>query len=893
MLAELQAEADALYRPRGAQLPLNLALRTYDAAKKRIAQLATTSDKWLEVERQIEDARGELARLRAERAALFEERERARATASAARSLDSARARLVEIEAALAATNAELEAIDAPAELLARAQAIADLQERLGSHRKAQLDRPRIAAELEAIEERARRAERDVPKGAEPSGTVVDAHVRKLALDAASLRERTRQIESREAELASVVERTEERLAALRPAEDSSVLRDALDSARREGDVEARLAAAERRASRDRSEAEARTRALGGFSGTLEELAVLAVPPSDVVASHAREAAARAERTRAAADRRRKLEEERADIERGLAALRAEGDVPTEEVLARARAERDALWEAVKGGASAEAGRYERAVRAADELADRLRREASRVSRSSELTAGAQALARKLELATEEARALESDAARQARAWDALWRPAGVSGAPDEMVAWLARHEVAVAAASRALEAAKDVDALAADSSRARSPLAATLGAEAEGKSLAELERAASRALAALEKRAKERETLERTLEGAREERDRIARERAACNRDRAAWATQWASCTRSLGLGEGASPEEVTAAMEALGALARAGDDLEKARRRLDGIDRDAARFADDVRAVAAACAPDLAARSPDDACAELARRLAAAADRRARKETLEEQRRKQTAQAADARAAVEARAAAPGASESAAAAEARATELDAVVAELDNRIQQTSRHLGGVETGAKQFDQSPAVEQAAEAQRQLARVRNLVEHYARVRLAGAAVARVLERYRKENQGPVLARASELFSMLTLGSFESLEVGFGESDEPVLVAVRDGRRLETSALSDGTLDQLYLALRVASLERLTESRGPLPLLLDDVLVHFDNQRAAAALAVLAELAKRTQVILFTHHARVVDLARRAVSDRDGAAAPIHDLAAI
>jgi uncharacterized protein YhaN len=138
-----------------------------------------------------------------------------------------------------------------------------------------------------------------------------------------------------------------------------------------------------------------------------------------------------------------------------------------------------------------------------------------------------------------------------------------------------------------------------------------------------------------------------------------------------------------------------------------------------------------------------------------------------------------------------------------------------------------------------------------------------------------------------------VLARASELFSVLTLGSFEGLEVGFDQGDEPVLVALRDKKQLEASALSDGTLDQLYLALRVASLERLIESRGPLPLLLDDVLVHFDDQRAAAALSVLGALAKKTQVILFTHHRRIVDLATRAISDRDGgAAARVHELSA-
>jgi uncharacterized protein YhaN len=138
-----------------------------------------------------------------------------------------------------------------------------------------------------------------------------------------------------------------------------------------------------------------------------------------------------------------------------------------------------------------------------------------------------------------------------------------------------------------------------------------------------------------------------------------------------------------------------------------------------------------------------------------------------------------------------------------------------------------------------------------------------------------------------------VLARASALFAALTLGGYDGLEVGFGEADEPVIVAVREGRRLETGALSDGTLDQVFLALRIASLERLARAREPLPLLLDDVLVHFDDQRAAAALAALSELAKLTQVILFTHHERIVEIARRAIHDRDGAkAAGIHDLAA-
>jgi uncharacterized protein YhaN len=51
----------------------------------------------------------------------------------------------------------------------------------------------------------------------------------------------------------------------------------------------------------------------------------------------------------------------------------------------------------------------------------------------------------------------------------------------------------------------------------------------------------------------------------------------------------------------------------------------------------------------------------------------------------------------------------------------------------------------------------------------------------------------------------------------------------------------------------------------------------PLPFIADDLLLNLDNSRAEAALRTLAELAKTTQVLLFTHHAHMADLARRAV----------------
>ena len=64
---------------------------------------------------------------------------------------------------------------------------------------------------------------------------------------------------------------------------------------------------------------------------------------------------------------------------------------------------------------------------------------------------------------------------------------------------------------------------------------------------------------------------------------------------------------------------------------------------------------------------------------------------------------------------------------------------------------------------------------------------------------------------------------------------------------------------------SEGTVDQLYLALRLAVSEELTPEA---PLVLDDALVRFDDQRLEKAMEILKEEAKKKQVILFTCQGR-------------------------
>jgi chromosome segregation protein len=167
------------------------------------------------------------------------------------------------------------------------------------------------------------------------------------------------------------------------------------------------------------------------------------------------------------------------------------------------------------------------------------------------------------------------------------------------------------------------------------------------------------------------------------------------------------------------------------------------------------------------------------------------------------------------------------------------------------------------------------------AEAKRQeaLAAMGDVAEQYLEVATAGKLLKWAIDRYRDRQQGPMLQRASTVFAELTLGDFVKLGVDY-EKDTPALYAKRRGGPVvEVAGLSEGTRDQLYLALRIAALELHLVGAPPLPFVADDLFVNFDDARAEAGLRVLRALSAHTQVIFLTHHAHLLPLVREVFSE--------------
>lgn len=214
-------------------------------------------------------------------------------------------------------------------------------------------------------------------------------------------------------------------------------------------------------------------------------------------------------------------------------------------------------------------------------------------------------------------------------------------------------------------------------------------------------------------------------------------------------------------------------------------------------------------------------------------------------------------------------------------------ATGADAQEAALAYEQSQADEHLKTTriaEESARReveaIDSSDITARAREAmEHTAARVRSDMAPWIRSKLAHALLAEALKRFRERAQGPMLRAATTYFAKMTGGEFDRL-VSDDTGREPVLMAQRRGgsRLIGVHEMSEGTRDQLYLALRLAALELQRKAGLSMPVLLDDVLMTSDEERSAATLDALAEFSKGTQVVVFTHHDHVAQLAAKHVS---------------
>jgi len=124
---------------------------------------------------------------------------------------------------------------------------------------------------------------------------------------------------------------------------------------------------------------------------------------------------------------------------------------------------------------------------------------------------------------------------------------------------------------------------------------------------------------------------------------------------------------------------------------------------------------------------------------------------------------------------------------------------------------------------------------------------------------------------YEQEKQPHMLELASSYIERLTGGIYTFDILGINEG---VALVNGNGERLELKFWSSGLADQVYLALRLALAKVFSYQVESLPIILDDILVRFDENRQRSALELLAEIGKNQQIWLFTCQRTVYDMAQ-------------------
>jgi uncharacterized protein YhaN len=144
------------------------------------------------------------------------------------------------------------------------------------------------------------------------------------------------------------------------------------------------------------------------------------------------------------------------------------------------------------------------------------------------------------------------------------------------------------------------------------------------------------------------------------------------------------------------------------------------------------------------------------------------------------------------------------------------------------------------------------------------IAELQDLAESWSVTTIALALLRRTRARYEKEHRPEVLSLAEGLLAAWTGGRYVRILAPMGKQVQELQRS--DGVNVPLAALSTGTEQQLYLALRFGLLEHFAGQAESLPVVMDDILVNFDPVRAERAARSIEDLATRHQVLYFTCH---------------------------
>lgn len=201
------------------------------------------------------------------------------------------------------------------------------------------------------------------------------------------------------------------------------------------------------------------------------------------------------------------------------------------------------------------------------------------------------------------------------------------------------------------------------------------------------------------------------------------------------------------------------------------------------------------------------------------------------------------------------------------------RVETLKQELTDLDRDLLQTYEELGSLKHEIKLLEANRDSSRLRFNREQIAaELQTAGEEWLATELAGHGLHGLRGHFERTCQPVTLADASRHLQRLTLGKYRNVWTPLGERQ--LRIDDDQNRTLRVEQLSRGTREQLFLAIRLALVEELARQGTRLPMVLDDVLVNFDQERSEAATEVLRDFAQKGyQVLLFTCHRHLAERA--------------------
>lgn len=706
-------------------------------------------------------------------------------------------------------------------------------------------------------------------------------------------------------------------------------LQAALARAKKLGDTGALAQVARHRVHQQGAALEAALASLGRWRAPPPALQAMTPPATAVIHALGQAAVNDAAEVRTLATRITQLRQQcqKADLE--VRQYQASHDTVGLDELVQARQLRDETWHAVKSNAellAEHAEAFELQLGTADALADRRHDTAQEASELQSRQAQVARARQEMALAEAEHTQVLALAAQRQQQWATLAADCGLPGLPFEAAApWLEARSAALEAAAAWAQAQADAQAQQEAVAGACADLASALGealATADAAALDHLVLEADARWQAATSAGGRRQALDQQLAHARRDLQTLQDDAQLARLAVERWSVHWDARLVEAGFAGGADPAVIEGQLADLDAMSVALESMRHTQvDRIDKMQADLDHHAAAAKALAQRLQPALVAQPADAVAVALSAALGEARQAQERAHqlqtdvaTAEQQLRSATLRHAQARASVdplmqragaaatEALAAAIGRSDrwralqlavtaaeqlamdsgdglSLAQLQAEAADVQAasLVGELGNLVGQEDELVSALTAASAQRQAAATTLQGiagtadaakAEAQRQqaLAGMADAVERFVKVFTAARLLRWSIEQYREAKQGPMLSAASTIFARLTLGSFDRLVVDF-EHEPPQLQGRRpNGSVVDIEGMSEGTQDQLFLALRLAALDLHLDHAQVLPFVADDLFINYDDLRAKGGLQALGELSRKTQVLFLTHH---------------------------